>query len=169
MKEEAKIIVVDELETLKQRIIDNILANGQSATGETIKSLKVVSDDSGVALFGRKAFGTLETGRKAGKIPINFRDIILQWMKARKISGRPIPYKRRPSDRWQPKYTPEQRGDMSLAGAIAFKTKKEGSKLNRDGGRNDVYSNEIPETLKNIRERLKGIVVMEVKNVIKLN
>jgi hypothetical protein len=169
MKEEAKIIVVDELEALKLRIIDNIRSKGRNASGRTIQSLRVVAGDDGVALFGRSAFGTMETGRKAGKVPFGFRDIILQWMEDKGISGAPIPYVRKPSAKWQPKYTPKERGDMSLAGAIAATIKKKGSKLHRDGGDNEIYSKEIPIALKQIRERLKGLIIPQVKQVIKLN
>jgi len=173
MKEEAKTIIIDELEALKQRIIDNINSTGTNASGRTIASLFVsITDDGGKLVSDRSGipfFSTLETGRKPGKIPFGFADTIRQWMKDKNITANPIPYIRKASANWQPKYTPQERGEMSLAGAIAFSIRKHGSKLHQNGGRNDIYSNEIPQTIKNIREKLKGIATHEVKKSIKLN
>jgi hypothetical protein len=164
----AKHIIISELEDLKKRIANNITANKQNASGRTIASLRVEENDDGARLMGRSPFGTLETGRKPGKVPGNFNAIILQWMKDKGIKGAPIPYLRQPSQQWQPKYTPQQRGDFSLAGAIAHKIKTEGTKLYRDNGDNSVYSNEIPATIESIRKQLAGIYKQEIQNI-KLN
>ena len=165
MNERVKHIVINELEALKQRIASNIVASGQNASGRTIASLKIEERDSGARLLGRMPFGTLEAGRKSGKVPGSFIGIIGQWMRDKGIKANPIPYIRIPSDKWQPKYTPQQRGDISLAGAIAYKIKKEGTKLHRSGGKADVYSNEIPLTLENIRKQLSGIFTSEIQTI----
>jgi len=52
-----------------------------------------------------------------------------------------------------------------MAWGIVFKTKKEGSKLFRDKGRDDIYSNEIPITLQRIGDRLFKMVTMEVQSI----
>jgi len=165
MNERAKHIVINELEALKQRIAKNIVSSGQNASGRTIASLKVEEYDSGVRLLGRFPFGTLETGRKPGKVPNSFIGIIEQWIRDKGIKAAPIPYIRIPSQNWQPKYNPQERGDMSLASAIAYKIKKEGTKLHRSGGRADVYSKEIPLTLENIRKRLTGMFKTEIQTI----
>ena len=165
MDAQVRNIVINELEALKQRIAANIVSTGQNASGRTIASLHVEEHESGATLFGRFPFGTLETGRKAGKVPEGFQAIIMQWMKDKGIKAAPIPYLRIPSQKWQPKYTPQQRGDFSLAGAIAHKIKTEGTALHRAGGRADVYSNEIPLTLKNISKALAVLYTTEIQTI----
>lgn len=160
----ASTIIREELERTKQLIIDHIRANGQNASGRTIKSMHVEVDQEGGTLFGRNYFGVLETGRRAGKIPHGFRYIILQWMQDKGIHGTPIAYK---TDRPH-KYTPQQRGDMSMAGAIAHTIATRGSRLHRQGGRADVYSNVIPETMKRLGDRLISLIHMYSESI-KLN
>jgi hypothetical protein len=169
MQTEAKNIVIQALEELKERIAANIEASGQTASGRTAQSMHVEASENGAALFGRRAFGTLETGRKGGKVPQNFRSIIRQWILDKGISVTPIPYIRKPSNSWQPKYTPQERGEMSLAGAIAHKIQNEGTALQRSGGRNDIYSQEIPKTLAAIKGKIMPLMVAEIRQVIKIN
>jgi len=45
----------------------------------------------------------------------------------------------------------------------------DGIALNRTGGRNDIYSNEIPKTIAEIKAEIMPILVTEVKQVIKIN
>lgn len=165
MNTRAASIIREEAERAKQLIIQHIIANGQNASGRTVKSLEVEQpSEEEVILWGHKPFGVLETGRKGGKIPYGFRDIILQWMQDKGVHGQPLPYKtNRPH-----KYTPEQRGDMSMAGAIARSIATKGSKLHRDGGRADVYSNVIPDTMERIRSRLTSLIQTSFKSI-KLN
>lgn len=154
-------IIRDEFEKARQAIIAHIIANGQNASGRTIASLHVEADETGGTLYGHRPFGVLETGRRAGKVPYGFRGIILQWMRDKGIQGMPMPYK---TDRPH-KYTPQERGDMSLAGAIAYRIAKTGSKLHRDGGRDDVYSNVIPNTLQRLRDRLIFLIHSDVQHI----
>ena len=159
----ARLIVTEELERAKQLIINHIRINGQNASGKTIKSLHVeATEDEGV-LYGHKPFGILETGRKAGKIPYSFRSIICQWMQDKGVHGTPIPYKRGDGDH---KWTPQERGDLKMAGSIAWTIKTRGSRLHRMGGRDDVYSNVVPETLERVRARLISLISTEVSHII---
>lgn len=164
-KERQKAVLREELERLAERIKANHRRAGQVASGRTLRSIHVdVTDDEGV-LWGRKPFGTLETGRKGGRVPRDFRSIIRQWMRDKGIHGTPIPYVRKPSAKWKPKYTPQERGNMSLAGAIAYRIRKEGTRLYRDGGRADIYSNEIPITIENIKKRLLLIFSEDIESI----
>jgi hypothetical protein len=165
MNEPSKHIVINEMEALKQRIAANIVSTGQNASGRTIASLRVEEYEDGAKLLGRFPFGTLETGRKPGKVPGNFIDIIIQWMKDKGIKAAPIPYIRIPSQKWQPKYDPQSRGDMSLAGAIAHKIKTEGTRLFRNNGIDNVYSNEIPLTVEVVKKQLAGIYKNEIQTI----
>lgn len=163
--EESKKIISEELEALKVRIADRMRAAGQVASGRTIESMHIVMREDGGALLGRPAFGTLEHGRRPCKVPYNFTEIIKQWIIDKGISVKPIPYLRRPSKRWQPKYTPEQRGVNSLTYAIANKIRTEGTTLFREGGRKDIYTPEIEIATANINQRISAIFAAEIKSI----
>lgn len=144
MKSDAKKVISEELNNLRKKIIDNHLKAGQKASGRTINSLRIEVDDAGGTLFGRKAFGTLETGRRGGNVPKGFYNIILQWMKDKGINVE------------KPK---------TFAYLVARKIAREGTKLYRQGGRADIYSNEIPKTTESILGRLSEMLVAEVESI----
>lgn len=155
-------IMTEELENARQLIINHIRANGQNASGRTIQSLHVeATEDEGV-LYGHKPFGILETGRRAGKIPYSFRSIIYQWMMDKGVHATPVPYM---TDRPH-KYSEQERADRSMAAAVAHTIAKKGSALHREGGRNDVYSNVVPQTLERIRTRLITLIKGEVSHIV---
>lgn len=164
-RDEIKGILVEELDNLRQRIIENHIRAGQKASGRTIASLRVeVNDDEGT-LFGRQAFGVLETGRKPGKVPKGFNEIIKQWIIDKGISIKNIPYKRKATEKWSPKYTPKEKGLNTLAGAIAYKIKEEGTSLFNGGGRADIYSPEIERTIQDIMNRAFAIFEDDVTHI----
>ena len=143
-KNEALVIVHDELEQLRQRIIANHRAAGQVASGRTIQSLRVEKTDEGGVLYGRKAFGTLETGRKGGKVPRGFYKIILQWMEDKGIQVE------------KPK---------SFAFLVSRKIAKEGTLLYRMGGRNDIYSPEVKKAMEAVEIRIGALFGEEVEHI----
>ncbi|MDR2929073.1 MAG: hypothetical protein LBV41_12875 [Cytophagaceae bacterium] len=158
-----------ELEALKRRIAENIVSTGRQASGRTAQSLEVTETERGGMLTGRRAFHVLETGRAGGKVPYGFTGIILQWMRDKGIKAEPMPYLRKASDKWQPKYTAQERGDMSLAGAIAHKIRTEGTALFHKGGSDDVYSREIPKTIEAIYSKIADNMAIDIIKSIKLN
>ncbi len=164
-KEKQLAIIGEEFDGLMKRIIANHQRAGQVASGRTMRSIRKELSEEGGEVLGRAYFGVLETGRKPGPVPKGFRNIIRQWMRDKGISAEPIPYIRKPSDKWKPKYTPQERGDMSLAGAIAYRIKKEGTSLYRNGGRTDIYSNEIPTTVENILDRILAVFASDVESI----
>lgn len=167
----ARQMAFEEMTQLKERIIANMQAQGAVASGKTIRSLQVVAEGDSIALISAQQmpFGTLETGRRGGAVPSNFVSIIMQWLQDKGIKAAPIPYKRQPSERWQPKYTEAERGQMSLAGAIAHTIRKSGTKLFREGGRDTIYSQEIPKTIEVIQTKISALLQAQVAEQIKLN
>mgnify|MGYP006967179276 CR=1 FL=1 len=158
-------ILTEELGTLKATIINNIRSTGQWASGKTAASMAVMVSGSIGELVGRRAFGTLETGRRGGRVPRNFHNIIYDWMQAKGVHAQPMPYKTsRPH-----KYTEQERGDRTMAYFIAKTIRTMGTRLYRNGGRDDVYSRAIPITIERINSRLSGIYVAAVTQQIKLN
>lgn len=170
-------ILSEELTTLADRIRENHLRAGQKASGRTAQSIvaQVVHENGSIVgkVLGRHPFATLETGScpfgssNYEKIPLDrpFAEIIRDWMRAKGIKVRPMPYK---TDRAH-KYSPEERAEMSAANAIAFTIMNEGSKLFRTNGRADIYSNEIPTALERISLRAGDMMREEVTKMIKLN
>lgn len=166
LRSEVLEIVREEMESLKSRIIANHEAAKQVASGRTKASLHVEVTDKEAVLWGRFPFGTLETGRKPGNAPKGFVEIIRQWAVDKGIRVSPIPYVRRPSERWQPKYTPEERGMMSFAGAVAHKIVSEGTLLYRNGGNGgEIYSKEIAHTVEEIQNRVGRMFSLEVEHI----
>ena len=159
-------ILTEELTSLKAVITNNIRAAGEWASGKTAASMEVHVTGMTGELTGRRAFGTLETGRRPGRIPRNMRDIIYEWMQAKGIHADPMPYVRGGKHKYP---NAQVRGDMSMAGAIAYTIKTRGTLLYREGGRNDVYSQAIPEAVARINARLGGIFKAIVDEQIKLN
>lgn len=141
---DVKKILSEELESLRKRIIANHEAAGQVASGRTRGSLRVeATDDEGI-LFGRYPFGTLETGRKPGKVPKGFAAIIEQWAKDKGIN-------------------PEK--PKSFAYLVARKIAREGTELYRSGKTEDIYSSEIPKTIESIGDRITGALGIEVEHI----
>lgn len=165
LKEEQLKIVREELTSFMERVRENHRRAGQVASGRTSESMHVEVEGDEGTVFGRVAFGTLETGRRGGAVPKNFVSIIRQWMADKGIKAAPIPYVRKPSERWQPKYTAQERGDMSLASAIAAKIRKSGTTLYREGGRDDIYSNEIPRTTEAIMKKVLKLFTVDVESI----
>ncbi|WP_288207012.1 hypothetical protein [uncultured Parabacteroides sp.] len=147
---EVQNIVFEELEDLRKRIISNIDSSGRRASGRTSESMRTdVSEDRGV-LFGRMAFGTLETGRKPGKVPVGFYQIIKQWVIDKGISF------------------DSQSERNSFAYLVSRKIAREGTQLYRRGADTDVYTAEVPETISRIKDRVGFLMRMEFESI-KLN
>ena len=141
-----------ELTSLKQRIIENHIRAGQKASGKTIESMQVVveqlGDDYVGTLYGRQFFGNLETGNKPWKnqpmrVPRFFHDIIQEWIEAKGLS----------LNAW----------------AVSYKIIHEGTQLYRQGGRDDIFSNEIQKTIDSLGKGLIALYDMQITEMITLN
>lgn len=143
-------VLSEELGRLRSRIAANIQDAGQNTTGATIASMKttVEKDAFGFTgrLTGRPFFGALETGSRPWRVqylkrkkdgstypaaPKFFIDIIRDWMDAKGVAGSPF--------------------------LVATKIMTQGSKLYREGGREDIYTNEIDETTARLQDRFAGV------------
>ena len=154
-------IIYRSLERIRSTIADNINSKGLRASGKTEKSMRIEMYDVGGRLAGRQYFQSLEEGRPAGKVPYNFPAIIKQWIRDKGIAVQLVPYKRRASERWQPKYSVEERSLNMAAGAIAHSIATRGTLLYRQGGRRDIYTPIIEEETKRLEGEI-GILVADV-------
>lgn len=143
-RKEVKAILCEELDNLRQRIIENHIRAGQRASGKTIKSLHVVVDDNHGTLYGRQAFGVLEVGRASGKVPKGFYKIIQQWMIDKGIQVE------RP---------------RSFAYLVARKIATEGTSLYHSGTYEDIYTTDVEQTIRDIMDRVFGILVDDVTHI----
>lgn len=141
--------VLRNVELLKTEIQEQMTAQGITASGKTAGSLHIVQDDLGIRLISDNSgapISTIEAGREGGKIPFNFKDIIVEWSKDKGLS-----------------FASEEEREK-FAGAVIFGKngiKKEGfgrttgiqtSHLPFGQTRNDIYT--IP--IQNFSDRLKS-------------
>ena len=142
----AKIVTI--LEHCKKEIQSAMTAGGVNASGRTSASLKVEPYAGGVRLVsgGEKIapFETLETGRKAGKVPFGFTAILVQWSRDKGI-GFSTESKRR-----------------SFAYLLGRKIAREGTERHRQP-RNDIYTPAVTEAVKEIRATIGANVVQIIK------
>ena len=134
-------------------IRDALADTGTNASGRTSASLRYAVEGGVLEVWGRPAFGTVEHGRRAGRVPRNFRAIIAQWIvdKGLTLDIRPVI---RPTSR--DAYT---RALYRAAGAIAWKIRTEGSKLHREGGRSDIYTPAVKRAEEAIKQYLNDVAI----------
>lgn len=155
IKIDVRSILYRALHEAKVRIQQNLETTGTNASGRTSRSLEVVVDNTSGTLFGRQAFGTVETGRRAGRVPYGFTEIIYQWMQDKGVHAER--YGRRS----------QRSADMSMAYLIAKKIAREGSKLYRDGGRVDIYSNVLPVAIEQVKRETTNVYIINIKSILR--
>lgn len=134
-------IIREELEALKARITANMQAAGQIVTGKTAGSMAVETSEDGGSLTADRHFPVVEVGSKPWRVqyksaPKFFAEIIGEWLKNKGLSLNPY--------------------------AVATTIMREGSRLYREGGREDIYSNEIEECLSRIEDRIGALAELDV-------
>lgn len=134
-----------------QEIRERLIRHKINASGRTARSLRYsIGGEKQLKILAdagnRAPIETLQYGRPGGKVPKGFHAIITQWILDKRISYSPIPYIRKESRGWKPKYTPEERGLNALAGAISAKIKKEGTARFHNPD-TDVYSPVLEEVI----------------------
>lgn len=154
------------LERIRAKIAANIVEKGLRASGKTERSMRIEGDAYGMRLVGRPYFQSLELGRPAGRVPRGFNAIIRQWIINKHIAVPMVPYKRQPSDRWQPKYSVEERSLRLMAGRIAHTIATRGTLLHRQGGRADIYSPVIAEEVRRLQAEYVGIIVKSISRAL---
>lgn len=165
--QEVRRIVAEELSNLAETIKQNHRAAGQVASGRTLRSIRsnIIKCSPTItegAVFGRFPFGTLETGRRGAdkgcpKVPADFYGIIYQWMKDKGIQATR-----------EGSQTQEQ-ANRTFAYFVARKIQRSGTKLQREGGRTDIYSNAIPSAVDRIADRVGLLFSANVEKMITIN
>lgn len=136
-----EVMLTEVFEQAKRDIIANHERAGQVASGKTRDSLSVeVTSDTTSAtatMYGRKYFAALETGSAPWKKqykhpPKPFVETIAKWMVDKGIEG-------------------------VSAYLVARKIMREGSKLYRDGGRQDIFTPVMSDIEERIDAELSSI------------
>lgn len=145
-------IIDDQLRILRENIIANHFAAGQKASGKTADSMtiSITKEGDGVivgTLDARDYFGNLEQGNKPfgaqyfryrsdgttyPSAPKWFIEIIREWAEAKHL-------------------------DFDSHWAVATKIMTEGTELYRNGGREDIFTPEIPKAVAELQRRLAGL------------
>ncbi len=121
------------------RIQENLDSTGTTASGKTKESLEYELTDTGVRILGRQYFRGVEEGRPAGGIPYKFQDILYDWAKAKGILSS------------FGDTESKQRSALYMVGQFI---KNNGTRLYREGGRTDIFSNVINEEVENLAEKI---------------
>ena len=132
-----------------QEIRQNIINAKITATGKTQRSIEYRINGEKelqiVSVAGEHApVNSLQYGRAPGKRPPI--ENLKEWILAKQIKYTGIPYKRRASDLWKPKYTPQERGLNKLAWVISYKIMKEGTKRYKNNNL-EIYTPVLNETV----------------------
>ena len=142
-------IIVNELEDLANRISENIRKNGQWASGDTSRSLRIEEQTDEYTLYGRGDFQNLERGYK-GYVSAR---TIFDWMVAKGIAK------------------PNPEDTLRWAFKVADKIQEEGTILYRTGRTFDgivprVYSDEIRATVERLTDKLGAYVADSIETIV---
>lgn len=129
----------------------NLDNTGTTASGKTKDSLGYEVKDGALVIYGRPYFRGVEQGRPAGKVPYNFRDILFDWASAKGILSS---FGDTPA---------EQKSALYIVGEFI---KNNGTKLYRNGGREDIYTDviksELPELEKKVTFATKQTILKKI-------
>lgn len=145
-------ILNESLIAMEREIVSRMQQQGRMATGKTASSLTHTATDIEGTLSGSAAFVTLERGRGPGKVPSNFASIIREWIQAKGVSV-------------SSNGKNEEQAIMSASYAIATHIKKNGTRLYRTGGYNDIYSTVIKKGTDDLFDKLTIDISSEIDKI----
>lgn len=150
--DELKKLVMDVLTDARHAIVEQMRKNGQYVTGKTAQQIICECE---VGTFGAKAritapisLLTLETGRRPGRVPFNFQQVIFQWSIDKRLQFRTVSARR------------------SFAYYTARKISREGSWIYRQGFRVDVYTTILRTATEKLKEKLKNTALISNEDVL---
>jgi hypothetical protein len=144
-----KTILSEELDRLREDIINSQKEHNAWASGKTAEGYAVnVESPFHAALEGYAYVGAMDKGRKAGKVPYNFNEIIKRWIEAKGL---------------------KPKGNESLermANSIAWCIKKKGSYLHRNGYELHLFDEPVKNFSERLADRLSSLYQQETINQI---
>lgn len=147
--------IFDEIERvlldIRDEIRSNMASEGINASGRTSAGMQVQRYESGVRLVlaGEEVapLATLEVGRKGGRVPYRFRDIIEQWSRDKGLSF------------------PRDRDRRRFAYFAARKIARQGTI--RHTKPMDVYSDAVTRGVERLKDGIKVQVTEYIHNSLK--
>lgn len=115
------------IKDLQAAIANSYLQAAQKVYGKGRVSLSQSANE--VVISGNQQAAIIQSIAQSERKPVNLYEGTRQWIEESGTAYKKIPYVRKESEKWKPKFTPEQRGQMSLAGKITHKIKEEGVTL----------------------------------------
>lgn len=136
------------------QIQDNLDSTNTTASGRTKDSLRYeISDDEfsqTLRIYGRPYFQGVEEGRGAGKVPFKFTDILFQWATDKGIITQ---------------FGDTESKQRSVLYVVGQSIKAHGTRLYREGGRNDIFSNVINEELPKLEDDVSFFVKQSIAEI----
>lgn len=148
-------LVVTSVERIRAGIVQNMSAQGRTTSGASVQSLLTVPDKSaiGATLMGAPQWAVMQHGRKPGKVPSNFREIIKEWAKRKGISI-------------QARQGQSQESALnSFSYLVARSIMRNGTKLYRDKGYNDIFDTLIEQEAEKLAQDAQGLLSVEIDKI----
>lgn len=140
-------IIIEELEALKADIIQRQKDAGEMASGKTAEGYEVTAESAlSGELLGYSYVNVLQTGRKPGKVPNDFKELIKKWIVAKGL---------------------QYQGEKELnrmAASIAWVIHKEGTALHRHGYKVDIFDTPIKNFTDRLTNRIAAYYTTEIDN-----
>lgn len=155
-------IIYTHLKNIKEGMAQRMMQNKRNVSGRSVRSLDIELTMNGGTLTGSGSWLAMERGRRGGRVPRNFQQLIRDWIIQKGIAVKPIPYKRPSVGKG---LSPYERGLRSMAGAIAYTIMKKGTFLHRSGGFNNIYSSPIKDELEIMEKELLTYVSETINTI----
>lgn len=141
------------LGNIKVGIAQRMAALGRMSSGRSVASLQIEVKDSKGNLSGDKQWETMQRGRRPGKVPSNFREIIKNWVRAKGINI-------------QPRIGQSQKQAIeSFSYLVTRNIMQKGTKLYRDKGYNDIYDTLLEEEIKKLTNETASVLELEIDKI----
>lgn len=147
--------ILQLMERMKEDIGASMKQNGKWSSGSTFSKMVPFAEIvNGQIVCGIKwpyNKQVLEQGRKPGKVPYNFKDIIYRWSFTKGLAFK------------------SQKERIKFASAVAYKTSKEGSLQFRKGVKLDIYTTIEKRYEQEVNKLIATILNEKLKNSLKRN
>ena len=152
-------LILDTLENIKSDIRRNMSAYERNASHKSERSLNsmVSYNNNGYVgtLSGSKSFQFMERGRKRGKVPRNFQDIIYKWMIDKGLSVQTNTKRGYKPESWE-------KAMKRAARAIAWNIHQEGTSLYY-AGEQDIYKSSFETRSKELSQKASKLLSVIIK------
>lgn len=151
-------IIVDALNEAVEQIRANLESTRTNSSGRTSASLEVEKYEGGARLWGRDNFASVEQGNQPGDREVGFVSIIRQWIDDKMKRG------------WFELKKPEgvslEQAMSDAAYNIARSIQEYGSRLWNEGGRDDIYTVVLNNTVDSLQKEVASMFEIEATTFI---